>query len=294
MNIVISIHIFPTELGNYGRIVTDLNNAYSRIDPSIHNVIVHATLNLNSLIVKWKESPVNRMDVIAHWQNINTDLKIPHQCVYVDDKNFMGVNEHRRLCIQTYQTTDSIVFLDPDLYFNETILETHILAYEHIQDKSEYFIVVPQVVKLWDDTWDCIVNNKYIHETHNYHKHTNPSEIVNTRYGPTSVEQIDEFKWGGGWFNSISPKLLSLIGIPKSFVGYGPDDTFIMVGSSILKHRGYDIQQYILKNTLVAEAYTDNHSTIFSKIPMSDMRHTFRYNAEHNFTSEIQKLKAKL
>jgi hypothetical protein len=295
MNIVISIHIFPTELGKYARLVDDLNLAYLEIESDKHQVQVHTTLNLNNHLINWKESTLGKSTILAEYQNINGNIHTPHKyCETQTDNAFLGVNEHRRESIKRFGDVDSIIFLDSDVYFNTTIFKSHIDTYTMTKNLAEYFIITPQVVKLWDNTWDCIVNQKYLNESFDYHKTINPYEIATDNYGIVSVEKNDGFKWGGGWFNSISPKLLSLIDIPKSFVGYGPDDTYLMACSSVLKQHGRDIQQYILRNEVVAEGGIDQDDDTFSTIPMNDMREAFRYNGERLFYEEVQKFKAKL
>lgn len=294
MNTTLSIHIFPTELGRYTRLIDKINEAYVYADPPGNTISVHTTLNLNDSLISWSKSNFNKREVIQEFEKINnTLLSHDNVCGYTTDRKFLGVNEHRRQSIQRYANVDSIIFLDTDIYFRKQILKHQIDAYNKI-DPNSWFIVSPQTVRLWDDTWDCIVNEKYIKKQTGYHLQVDPLDIVSTEHGNVFLKPIDTFKWGGGWFNSISPKLLSKIGIPDSFVGYGPDDTYIMVCADILKRGGYNVQQYILQNELIVEEPTKDQNDPYNKIPMEDVASELRESSERNFQSEVKNFLSKL
>jgi hypothetical protein len=294
MNITVSIHIFPTELGRYARLIDKLNEAYVYAGLDDNTIYTHVTLNLNDSLVNWETSKFNKSEIIYEFDKINNTL-LSHNniCEPTTDKKFLGVNEHRRQSIQRYSTTDSIVFLDTDIHFRKQILKHQIDAYNMI-DPNSWFIISPQTVRLWDDTWDCIVNEKYIKKQTGYHLRVVPTDIVSTEHGDVFLKPIDTFKWGGGWFNSISPKLLSKIGIPNSFPGYGPDDTYIMVCADILKRRGYNVQQYVLQNELIVEEHTKDQTDPYNKIPMEDVATELRKSSERNFQVEVKNFLSKL
>ena len=35
-------------------------------------------------------------------------------------------------------------------------------------------IITPEIVKIWDDTWDCIVNENFLDKKVNYQKNNDP------------------------------------------------------------------------------------------------------------------------
>ena len=85
-------------------------------------------------------------------------------------------------------------------------------------------------------------------------------------------------------------KLLKKINIPKSFVGYGPDDTFIMAASRIMRRKGYKIQQYKLTNMIVCE----DRSPQKYKYDLKNDIPNFRENSEMLFTEELKKISKNL
>jgi hypothetical protein len=295
MKMVISVHILPTELGKYGRLIEDLNLAYENTNPNKHTISFYSALNLNNFMINWNKSKISKNEIISTYHEINKNLKITNkECICETNKNFYGVVDHRKATILKYTNVDSIIYLDPDLYFSDSILQNHIVAYELIRNKSEHFIVTPQRTKLWDDTWDCIVNKKYLKENHQFYKKINPRDIVNLRHGKISVEKTNSFKWGGGWFNSISQNLLSYVNIPNAFTGYGFEDTYLMACAFLLRRHGHDVQQYILKNELVAEDPRKAKNDKFSDIPIINIKEKLHSNAKYNFQHEVQKFRAKL
>ena len=42
-------------------------------------------------------------------------------------------------------------------------------------------IITPEIVKIWDDTWDCIVNENFIDKKVNYQKTMTHIKIVVSR-----------------------------------------------------------------------------------------------------------------
>ena len=65
------------------------------------------------------------------------------------------------------------------------------------------------------------------------------------------LKRVPNFKFGGGWFNLLSTKLLQLTDMPDSFGPYGVDDLYVMLCCNILLNKGYKIQQYVIENKLV-------------------------------------------
>lgn len=285
--LIISIHLFPHEIKNFQRIVENLNNAVQFVS-NIEEVILDVSLNTNSSVVDVKSVDTqNLAHIFYEYESVS---KIKPNFKIISDKNFLGVNEHRRSTIAESNNSDYIIFLDCDLYFDNKILAHLINALEISKQHHDFFIISPQVVKLWDNTWDCIVNEQYLKKSHQYYKQVDPSKIIEKNHGEVSLISCNDFKWGGGWFNVISANLLKQTGIPKSFIGYGPDDTFIMECCKHMKFKNINVQQYILKNMVVVEDR-------FYQQPKSSLRKdiiNFRENANKHFYTELSFFKKKI
>lgn len=284
--IILSIHIFPEELVEYKRLMSSLNRA-SYYVKDIKQFKLLTTLNINETLTKNDGSFPN---VINSFRKINKESQFQYDEQIKSNKTFLGVNEHRNHTIEHTTQSDAIVFLDSDIYFNSEILSHIENTNAILSDKHDYYIITPNVVRLWDSTWDCIVHESFKDKPLNYYKSVNCDLIENYNFGKVQLIPNNTFKWGGGWFNCISAGLLKKIKIPNTFRGYGPDDTYIMQCCKIMKANNYDVQQYILENMVVCESPspTKKHPRLRTNLP------NFREEANKHFPSEINKFLKKL
>ena len=284
--IIISIHIFPQELTEYKRLMSSLNKTITHIR-DINQFKLVTTLNLNETLTPVGDAASH---IINSFRKINESSKFGYDELVTSDKNFLGVNEHRNYTIDMSATNDSIIFLDSDMHFNANILAHHENANKILETKHEHYIITPTVVRLWDTTWDCIVHDEFKTKSHDFYKNINCNLIETHDFGKVKLTPIKTFKWGGGWFNCISANLLKAIKIPKTFRGYGPDDTFVMECCKIMKSKNYDIQQYVLKNVVVCETPhpTKNKPHLRPTIP------NFREESNKHFHREINNFSKKL
>ena len=70
----------------------------------------------------------------------------------------------------------------------------------NLHKETDHFILTPQYIRLWDTSWDPLVNDRYIHEPLGYYKSINPEQIVENSHGSIEVTKLNTFKWAGGWF----------------------------------------------------------------------------------------------
>ena len=156
----------------------------------------------------------------------------------------MGCNDKRREAIRS-TTADNILYLDSDLIFQPESL-FYILGAAKETNKENY-IISPQIVRMWDSTWDVLVNKEFINTPANMETYysNDPFKVIKCETGEVWAKEINTFKFGGGWFNLISTNLLKLTDMPDSFGPYGIDDLYVMLCCNILKNKGYDIHQYV-------------------------------------------------
>lgn len=284
--IIISIHIFPQELTEYKRLMVSLNMAASHVT-DIKQFKILTTLNINESLTDMGSCSPN---IINLFRKINEESKFGYDEMITSDKNFLGVNEHRNHTIDHSTTSDSIIFLDSDMHFNSEILAHHENANIALSKKHDHYIITPNVVRLWDSTWDCIVHKLFKDKSHNFYKSVNCDLIENHKFGKVQLVPNNTFKWGGGWFNCINARLLKKIKIPNTFKGYGPDDTFIMQCCKIMKAKKHDVQQYILKNMVVCESPSPvkNNPVLRSDIPnFRDESNKYFHNELNNFSKKL-------
>jgi len=155
--------------------------------------------------------------------------------------------------------------------------------------EEPYYIISPQTVRMWDSSWDMLVNQKYIDtpaDMEIYHN-IDPFKPISDPIEDISVVPINQFKFGGGWFNLLSTKLLKLTDIPDSFGPYGIDDLYVMICCDLMKQKGYNVQQYVLKGEIVTENFKYRWNPYKNYLYLIDKQNEYRKQAELNLKNEI-------
>ena len=296
MKIVISIFCLPYEIDDLENTLNQLKRASYYCDKSI-DWNLDVTLCTSNQMVDWNKSSINKQFFIDKF------LKLSHHtdwCVktFQTSDTILGCVSQRRFSLNKHKDANFFIWLDTDIVFDErglAYLENGINTIESNDIKK--YIITPEVVKYWDTTWDCVVNENYLDKELDYCKVCNPFTESGVK-GDVSVETVSnnvygqpEFKFGAGWLVVISKPLLDSIPLPESMGAYGPDDTFLMWGMQKLKQRGEDIYQFKLKNYVVCENfYYRNQSEYDLLIKRINRKDEFLQIAHNAFKSELDKL----
>jgi hypothetical protein len=287
MTTQIIIHLLPHEIDWFEWQAKQLKIGSCYIEDKI---IIDVTLNLN--LVDWSNSQIPKQYFIDKFYQIK-QLFDWCETIFEVDENFncLGIDDKRRNSIRTHNP-DNFVYLDCDIIFKPETLALLLNGAKQI--KEEYYIISPQTPKLWDFTWDVLVNNIYLNEQYEFEKIINPYSILNTNYGEISLLPINVFKFGGGWFNLISTKLLKLTDIPDSFGPYGIDDAYVMYCCEIMKQKQLRPQQYIINNLVVAENHKYRYNPYLQYLKIIDRKNEYRKQAENNFQIELNTFNNKI
>lgn len=247
-------------------------------------VLVDVTLNLN--LIEWEESIFPKEYFIEKFYNIEKLYDWADTNFIADDNNIcLGCNDKRRSSINK-STSDNIVYLDADIIFNPYTLKYLIDSAKIIKD--EYYIISPQVPKMWDNTWDSLVNKEFINSLPSHENYSNfdPYKVYTTS-GDFNLKPHKGFKMGGGLFNLISTNLLKYIKIPESLGPYGLDDTFITSGAHLMKRQNYNINQYVIENIIVTENLKYKNNLYEKYIKIIDTKDTSTKNSYDAYYDEI-------
>ena len=145
---------------------------------------------------------------------------------------------------------DYYVGICPDMWFHEHLLFYLIEAAKQCKDK--YFIITPEIHKLWDWTWDELVNENYKDVPYKDWNKADIFDIQSKVLGEPYLQQATRFKYAG-WFDLYNKDFIKLIPIPDDWKGYGPWDYYSMLVSDIAVQKGYNIKEYILRNQIIFE-----------------------------------------
>ena len=255
----ISIHISPYEIDNYQTFIHQLRRNLNYIDDEI---IFSPYLNLSTYFYDWRNSKLKSDFFVNRFNELNNIVK--DECeldstVNYDDE-ILGAFSYKTMFLNKYKDeVDAFIWFDSDMIFPDNTI--HMLIASHkADDMSKYRIVTPQIHRLWDTTWDVLVNKDYINTpaSHdNYFGFDGYSLYKNNDEDIFLDTNKQRFKFASGWCNLLSANLFrDLIDFTYDLGHYGPDDTFIMNLLDYYKfNKGKDISQYIVRNVVVTENY---------------------------------------
>ena len=134
-------------------------------------------------------------------------------------------------------------------------------------------------------SWDVLVDNS-MRDTEFNTKETLDS-VHKQQPSKLTLRQIPTIKFGCGMHTLYSKEFWQFIGIPESFGGYGPEDTFGMMASIGAIQKGYDIKQYVLDGIYISEDYFNREPSIKGKIVKSDLKTDFYKQAQSHIPTEL-------
>ena len=257
MKYCISIFCLPQEIDDLELTLTQLKKAFRYIDEQ--NFILDITLALTGELTLWEQSKIPPEYFLHKYEKLRKNCDwITKKYFRVEEKSdVLGCVSKRRKVWKEHQDVDYHIWLDTDIIFDERTLAYIDSSIQSLYKDYPHSVVSPEIVKVWDNTWDCLVNEQFLNEPLDYQKTNDPYLDCGIK-GDIGIETINNnipnqprMKFAGGWFTCISKKLLDKITVPDSLGHYGLEDTFIMWGSEKLRIG----QQFKIKNLVVCENY---------------------------------------
>ena len=227
---------------------TQLKKSIIFLNPE-DKMYIDVALNLSSYVIDWNKSKLPKEFFI---NKFNSLIALLNEYT-VRPTIYEGNELWGHLDIQKSQIEPHIDYylgLCPDMWFHEYTLFYILEAAKQI--KNKYFIITPEIHKLWDWTWDELVNENYKDVTYEDWNKSDIFEIQSRALGEPYVEQTSRFKYAG-WFDLYSKDFMELIPVPDDWKGYGPWDYYSMLVSDIAVKNGIDIKEYILRNQIIFE-----------------------------------------
>lgn len=292
----ISIHISPYEIDNYQLLIHQLRRNLNYIDTKI---IFSPCLNLSNYFYDWNNSTLKSDFFINKFEELN---KIVQNKVILDpivnyENNILGALSYKKNFIEKYkEQVDAFIWFDSDMIFPDDLLFYLISSFESIN--QEYCIITPQITKLWDSTWDVIVNEKYINHFPNHESYFNFDGYdlySNQSEDKSLIENTNYTKFASGWGNLLSSGIFKkYIEFTEDLGHYGIDDTFIMYAVDLYKQKGYNIKQYVLQNVVVIENNKfkiSSYDDLICKNKNIKSKEDFRQESEQGMLKQLNKIK---
>jgi hypothetical protein len=272
----------PNEIDLFDRWIEQYKKALQYLDDT-DDVTLMATLNLSPTLTDWDNSELKQSYFIERFSK-HQSIKNINEII---SKPGYGTTAQKRDAIEL--NYNQFIFIDTDIAFPEQSLKYQLEASYQLNGK---YIILPQIVKLWDDSWDLAVHKDFINKEYNYHLTHDPELTYNQEILEVGLEQINTFKFGCGMHTLYSKKLWDLIGIPESFGGYGSEDTFAMYASNYAVRAGIDIKQYILTGLYTSENMITNRLT--DKVKSIANKENSRELSYKQFPDELKKFLIKI
>lgn len=302
MKIKLIYHLMPWEIDYALLSFTQLKKSKYYIPDNVE-VIIDTTLNLSSHLIDWDETKLPKQYFIEKYNTISLLLSdYDHNKKIYDDTQLYGCLD---LVRESYDNDiDYYVAICPDMYFHEHLLTYLIQAAQEVS--NEYFVITPQICRLWDETWEILTHPKFAVGPHYGWQNTidifDVDYFLRTAADPVKLTPIAQHKWAG-WFDLYSKKFYEdMVTVPKDWVGYGAWDAYGMAVTTYARQRGYDFQQYRLDGQIVFEygvgplrndtinGFSNYYKNLIVCKDVSEQRDAFNSNLNRYIQDKINEL----
>jgi len=253
----ILIQLFPMvdDIDQLEKVLFQLRQNSIYIDRSKFYIILDVTYPLSDYFVDWGNSIIKKDFFLSKFEILK---KYGDWC----DESYFNIDEEVKGCIDMcinniYKyNVDDILMLDNDIIFNQYSLSTILEASLETKKQTPNYIITPEQVKMWDESWDVLTNDYFKNKPNIpfYVLINDPIDDSFINHGDFEIEPLiynnhKLFKFSGGWFTLFSKHLLNLIEFPRDIKGYGAIDTFIMTCCKYIPNA----MQYKIKNLVICE-----------------------------------------
>jgi len=270
---LICIHVMPSEIEMFERQMQLFRKAFLYLDDR-DDVTLKVTLNLNPELTDWDNSELKNGHFVNRFAILFNGIKNINEIIL--DTSCWGTTQQKR---ESYKLDyDQFIFCDTDILFHEHMLK-HQLNISYQLDGV--YILSPSLPKWWDDSWDELCHSDYMDKEFGYA--TTKEAIDNAliqKVESITARQIRDIKFGCGMHTLYSKSFWELVGIPESFGGYGPEDTYAMAASVVANKLGCGIRQFVMDGIYITEDYINRTPSFDGKIKPIDRKKEF-YDKAH-------------
>jgi hypothetical protein len=305
MKLKISMFVLPHEIDLFEQTVIQLKQ--NSLLCNGLEVVLDATLCVSPVLTNWGQSQLPRNYFITKFKNCEryTDWcefipRVEHGLHAPPEKQILGCVSKRREAIKD-SNVDAHMWLDCDMIFPDHALYYIHEAMKGLRDAGqEYYVITPEIVKIWDDSWDNITNENFLGKKHNFHLDCDIITIVRDKQleNNVSLHDIVNFKFAGGWMTVLSNELVKLTPIPEELGHYGLEDMFVMQACGLLRDDSRlqkNVKQFVLRNLIVGENHKyRNDSAITELLNVNDKKSEYRDKAWAGYNKGINDWYAKI
>lgn len=264
----------PSEIEMFERLMYQMKKALLYLDEN-DDVTLKVTLNLNPELTDWNTSELKQSYFVSRFGILFNGLKNINEVIL--DTSCWGTTQQKR---ESYKMDyDQFIFCDTDILFHEHMLKYQLnVSYQ----LDGIYIVSPSLPKWWDSSWDSLCHSEYIDKPYGYATDViRADDTITQSVTSITAKQISKIKFGCGMHTLYSKSFWELVGIPDSFGGYGPEDTYGMSAAEVALKMGYDVKQFVLDGIFITEDYQNRTPSFDGKINPIDKKKEF-YDSAHS------------
>jgi len=281
---LVCIHVMPNEIEMFVRFMNTYKLCLKHLDDN-DDVTLKVSLNLNPQLTDWERSELKREEFIDVFNECIKDIdKIQKEII--TNTSLWGTTQQKRESIKL--DYDQFIFCDTDIILHQHQLKHQINASKQLEGM---YILSPALPKWWDETWDTLVSSElHSGEYGDAFKKEYINKTKIQQYTNLSLKLVAPIKFGCGMHTLYSKEFWDLIGIPESFGGYGPEDTFGMFAAhNAIVSKKYPIKQYVLDGIYITEDYINRTPSFDGKLISFDRKDEFYKKAQSNMKEEMDK-----
>lgn len=267
------MHVMPHEIELLERFMVQYKKALSYLD-SNDNFTMKVSLNLNPQLTDWDSSELKQDFFIEKFNKLFDGIKNINEIVV--DESLWGTTQQKRDSIKLLY--DQFIFCDADILLHEHLLKHQLNVSYQLENM---YIVSPAIPRWWDNSWDVIVHRDLLKKDLGYaHSEESVSNAFTQDVSNVGIRNVPFAKFGCGMHTLYSRSFWNFTGIPESFGGYGPEDTYGMNCIDVARKYGFEITQLLLDGIYITEDYINNKPSFEGKVIRIDRKREF-YDKAH-------------
>jgi len=225
---------------------------------------IDVDLNLSNYHIDWSTSKLDKdyfVDKMNYYSKLLNKFDEVNIKIYDGDENYGHLDLQKNV---VKPDNDYYISITPDQLFDKSALSLFEQSVEAITEK--YFVVVAEIPRLWDTSWDIISNQ---HFSNTPRKSDGSYDFMSIdRYEaldvinkhPVRLEKVQGIKYAG-WFDLYNKAFYEeLVPVPQEWAGYGQWDLYSMLVLMNLQRMNYpvDFAQYKLANLVTTSIEYSN------------------------------------
>jgi hypothetical protein len=181
-----------------------------------NNIKFNVVMCVSDEIIDWSKSSVTIEETTEKFLGLKPLTSWASPGIFETTTTINGCTSMRRL--SGYSDSNYYLWLDTDIIFDPLTLAHSVNSIEIIEGVGiTKFVAIPEIVRQWDSTWDCLVNERFINKPIGYQSTNNP-HVDAIIYDEPTLEEVrnnvpgqPNMKFGGGCFALISIEFRKVI-----------------------------------------------------------------------------------